>query len=123
MSDTRPLTCICDADRPSNEALATLMARVARRDKGALETLSVLVKPLVYAFHEGQVQAGRVPAEELEALVTATLWRVYQQRLGYDRQQPFRAWLLQLARDTVWERQGTHEPSRQALARPEHACP
>jgi len=107
MSNGYPIDCIRSADRPSNEELASLMAGVVKRDRGALERLHALVRPLVTAFLEGQIQAGRLRPDELEELVQGTLWMIYRQRLSYDRQHPFRAWLLGIARHTLLERQGS----------------
>ncbi|HYG06289.1 MAG TPA: hypothetical protein VD865_07730 [Stenotrophomonas sp.] len=111
MSDSYPASCVQSADRPSNDELVTLMAGVVRRDKGALEKLHVLVRPLVTAFHEGQVQAGRLHPDELDELVEGTLWTIYRQRLSYDRQHPFRAWLLQVARHALLERFNKPRPA------------
>ena len=103
MSDGNRGACLCYEDRPSNDELAALMAGVVKRHKGAIEQLHLRVRPLVMAFHEGQVQAGRVGAEELEALVHDTLWAVYQRRASYDAGHPFRAWLLHVARGALLE--------------------
>ncbi|MFI8717483.1 hypothetical protein ACIGHF_06275 [Stenotrophomonas sp. NPDC077464] len=99
MSHRPPPAGVSYADRPSNDELVALMARIRRRDKGALDRLHALVTPLVRAFHEGQVQGGRGDPCELEARVSATLWRIYRERHSFGHQQPFRAWLLQVARD------------------------
>jgi DNA-directed RNA polymerase specialized sigma24 family protein len=45
------------------------------------------------------VQGGRGDPCELEARVSATLWKIYRERHSFGHQQPFRAWLLQVARD------------------------
>ena len=104
MSDGNRSACLCNAGRPSNDELDALMAGVIKRQKGAIEQLHLRVRPLVTAFYEGQVQAGRVPAEELEVLVHHTLWAIYQRRASYDRRHPFRAWLLHVARGALLER-------------------
>lgn len=104
MFDGNPGPCISDPDRPSNDELDALMAGVVKRHKGAIEQLQVRVRPLVMAFYEGQVQAGRVRAEELDTLVHLTLWAIYQRRASYDRRHPFRAWLLHIARGALLDR-------------------
>jgi RNA polymerase sigma-70 factor (ECF subfamily) len=104
MSDGNRGACICDVDRPSNDELAALMAAVVKRHKGAIEQLHVRVRPLVIAFCEGQIQAGRLREAELETLVHETLWAVYQRRASFDGRHPFRAWLLQVARGALVER-------------------
>ncbi|MGC4012720.1 MAG: hypothetical protein QM805_29365 [Pseudomonas sp.] len=59
------------------------------------------VLPLLIAFFEGQAQAGRIGPRDLGELLRATLRQVDRQRAGYDPAVPFRAWLLELARQAL----------------------
>ncbi|MGF6488030.1 sigma factor [Pseudomonas frederiksbergensis] len=94
-------SCLCRVDRLGNDELCTLMADVVKHDGGASQQLLVTVKPLLTAFYEGQVQAGRVRREEVEGLVQKAFMALYQRRASYDSNIPFRAWLIEIARDTL----------------------
>lgn len=87
--------------RLSNEDLGHLLAAMVRREKGSAQRLFLAIAPLLAAFHGGQVQAGRVKAEDLEPLVQQSLVAVYRARASYvPGQLPFRAWLLDIARSS-----------------------
>ncbi|TFY85935.1 RNA polymerase subunit sigma-24 [Pseudomonas nabeulensis] len=94
-------SCLSKDDRLANEALRALMAHVVNGDRGASRRLSAKVTPLLNAFYEGQVQAGRIRPEHLDGLVQDAFKALLQNRTHYNPDQPFRAWLLEGARTTL----------------------
>ncbi|RON14956.1 sigma-70 family RNA polymerase sigma factor [Pseudomonas frederiksbergensis] len=94
-------SCLCRVDRLGNDELRALMADIVKHGKGASQQLLARVKPLLKAFYEGQVQAGRVRREEVEDLVQEAFMALYQRRASYDPNVPFRAWLIEIARYTL----------------------
>lgn len=103
MSEGYRMHCADETWRLSNDELNALMAEVARRGKGSAQQLFLAITPLLIAFYGGQVQAGRMKMEDLEHLVQQTLLVVYQNRASHDPGQPFRAWLLDIARSKMGE--------------------
>ncbi|CDF92132.1 hypothetical protein BN844_2242 [Pseudomonas sp. SHC52] len=100
---------LCRTDRLGNDELCALMAKVDRHGPQALQQLLAKVKPLLKAFYEGQVQAGRARREEVEGLIQEAFMVLQQRRADYDPSVPFRAWLIAIARDTLlyhWHNQG-----------------
>lgn len=93
--------CVCSVGRPSNDELSALMARVVVRGEGVSDALFVAVTPLLTAFFEGQVQAGRARREDLDGWVREACAALYRRRAGYDATRPFRAWLLDIAREQL----------------------
>ncbi|ROM67257.1 hypothetical protein BK653_16695 [Pseudomonas brassicacearum] len=94
-------SCLCSVDRLGNDELQALMIDVVKHGKGSSQQLLATVKPLLMAFYEGQVQAGRVRREEVEGLVQQAFTSLYQRRTSYDPNFPFRAWLIEIARCTL----------------------
>ncbi|MFJ3484626.1 hypothetical protein ACIPL1_14760 [Pseudomonas sp. NPDC090202] len=107
--------CVCSVDRPSNDELSALMARVAVRGEGASDALLVAVAPLLTAFFEGQVQAGRARREDLDSWVREAGGALYRRRSGYDATRPFRAWLLDIAREQLLDYLHSHADIAQSL--------
>lgn len=101
MTEGYRASCLCKVDRLANEALRTLMANVVNGDRGASRRLSTQVTPLLSAFYEGQVQAGRVRPEQVEYLVQRAFKTLLENRAHYNPGLPFRAWLLDIARGTL----------------------
>jgi RNA polymerase sigma-70 factor (ECF subfamily) len=93
--------CLSRVDHLGNDELCALMADVVKHGGGPLQQLLARVKPLLKAFYEGQVQAGRVRREKVEGLVQEASIALYQRRASYDPNVPFRAWLIEIARDTL----------------------
>ncbi|KQW28445.1 MULTISPECIES: sigma-70 family RNA polymerase sigma factor [Pseudomonas] len=94
-------SCLCSVDRLGNDELRALMIDLVKSGKGASTQLLATVKPLLMAFYEGQVQAGRVRREEVEGLAQQAFASLYQRRASYDPNVPFRAWLIETARRTL----------------------
>jgi RNA polymerase sigma-70 factor (ECF subfamily) len=59
------------------------------------------VTPLLIAFFEGQVQAGRIKRGETASLVQEAFKALYLEQPRYDPNLPFRAWILDIARSTL----------------------
>lgn len=95
--------CLDRHERPANDELCALMADVLEHDAPASLQLIATVTPLLLAFFEGQVQAARVERDNVEALVQQAFLTLYQRRAAYDSTIPFRAWLIETARDTLLE--------------------
>lgn len=87
--------CLVMTGRASNDELCAWLSADARSDSRAFQALFHAVAPLLLAYFEGQLP-GR--AAELEVLTLETLVAAYQHRASYDPRQPFRAWLLSIAR-------------------------
>lgn len=101
MTDTDRNGCLREIDRLSNEQLSALISGVVIDGKGASAPLFAAVAPLLIAFYEGQVQAGRARHEHLEALVQDAFLAIYQRCASYDPAHPIRAWLIEIARCTL----------------------
>lgn len=101
MTDSDRIGCLREIDRLSNEQLGTLITGVVIHGKGASQPLFAAVAPLLNAFYEGQVQAGRARHEHLDGLVQAALMAIYQRCASYDPTHPIRAWLIEIARCTL----------------------
>jgi RNA polymerase sigma-70 factor (ECF subfamily) len=100
---------LCRTDRLGNDELCALMAKVAKHGPRASQQLLATVKPLLSAFYEGQVQAGRARREEVDGLIQEAFMALQQRRADYDPGVPFRAWLIAIARETLlyrWQNQG-----------------
>jgi len=94
-------SCLCSADRLGNDELRALMIDLIGSGNSTPTQLLATVKPLLMAFYEGQVQAGRVRREEVEGLAQQAFASLYQRRSSYDPNVPFRAWLIEIARCTL----------------------
>jgi RNA polymerase sigma-70 factor (ECF subfamily) len=101
MSEGYRVNCISTAERLGNDELHALMAGVVRRDRRESQRLFATVTPLLIAFYEGQVQAGRIKCVETAGLVQESLKALYLVQQGYDPNLPFRAWILDIARSTL----------------------
>jgi len=87
--------CFETAGRVSNEELCAWLSADAKSDSRSFQLLFQATTPLLFAFFEGQLRERKA---DLNLLVMETLVEVYRQRVRYERSQPFRAWLLGLAR-------------------------
>jgi RNA polymerase sigma-70 factor (ECF subfamily) len=92
---------LCTAERLGNDELHALMAEAIRHGMPQSKLLVTTVTPLLIAFFEGQVQAGRVRCEDTQSLVQQTFNALYLGQARYDPNAPFRAWLLEIARATL----------------------
>jgi RNA polymerase sigma-70 factor (ECF subfamily) len=101
MAEGYRVGCLSAAERIGNDELHALMAGVVRRDRRELQQLFATVTPLLIAFYEGQLQAGRIKREETSGLVQESLMALYLRQQGYDPNLPFRAWILDIARSTL----------------------
>lgn len=100
MHENGHVSCLELAGRASNDELRAWLAADASSDSHAFQRLFQAVTPLLYAYFEGKLpQRG----EDLNALTLDTLLAVYLHRASYDPQQPFRAWLLSIARLSLTE--------------------
>ncbi|MFJ4345415.1 sigma factor [Pseudomonas sp. NPDC089401] len=122
MTDDYREPCIDRADRASNEELAALLAAAVDGHASALQCLSLQVVPLLLAFYQGQAQAGGLLRDAVDELVQQAWLAVYQRCAGYDPQRPFRAWLIEIACQTLVEHRRrqvafTPAPARKASAR------
>jgi len=98
MIDCYSNSCLHGIGRLSNEDLGALLAASATQGKGTSQQLFAAIAPLLSAFYEGQVQAGRAKSEHVEALVQEAFMAVYQRCASYNPAHPTRAWLLEIAR-------------------------
>ncbi|TFY84393.1 RNA polymerase subunit sigma-24 [Pseudomonas kairouanensis] len=101
MTEGYRASCLSTDDRLASEALRLLMAHVVSGNRSAGRRLSIQVTPLLKAFYEGQVQAGRIRPEQVECLVHSAFKALLEKPTDYDPCQPFRAWLLDIARTTL----------------------
>jgi RNA polymerase sigma-70 factor (ECF subfamily) len=101
MSEGYGESCVCADDRPSNDELSALIAQVVMRGQDAPQRLFSAVAPLLSAFYEGHIQAGRAKREDLETLVQRAFLAVCQRHGSFDGGHPFRAWLIEIARSTL----------------------
>lgn len=98
MSEEIRQSCVCGGGRPSNDEFSAL---IVTGGQGDTQPLFIAVAPLLTAFYEGQVQAGRARREDLEALVHQAFAALCRHRQSYDAAHPFRAWLIEIARSTL----------------------
>jgi RNA polymerase sigma-70 factor (ECF subfamily) len=103
MTDCYQNGCVSEIAWLTNDELGALIAGVVLHERGASNRLFTAVAPLLMAFYEGQVQAGRARQEHLEGLVHEALMTVYQRCPHYDRAHPTRAWLIEIARCKLLE--------------------
>ncbi|WP_460122445.1 sigma factor [Pseudomonas sp. S2_C03] len=96
-------SCLDRVHRPANAELCALMDDVLEHDTPASLQLIATVTPLLLAFFEGQVQAERVERDSVDTLVQQAFMTLYRRRADYDVNTPFRAWLIDTARDTLLE--------------------
>lgn len=101
MSEGYRDNCLCSAERLGNDQLCALMMATVEQGKTASRQLLVAVKPLLMAFYEGQVQAGRLGRDQVDGLVKQAFNLLYHRRARYDPDVPFRAWLIEIARSTL----------------------
>ena len=94
-------TCLCESDRLGNDELYALVAGAVRHGRGEAQQLFATVTPLLIAFYEGQVQAGRIRREDTGSLVQQAFRALYQEQAAHDPSFPFRAWLIEIARSTL----------------------
>jgi len=99
-------TCLCESDRLGNDELYALVAGAVRHGRGEAQQLFATVTPLLIAFYEGQVQAGRVRREDTGNLVQQAFRALYQEQDAHDPSFPFRAWLIEIARSTLLDNLG-----------------
>lgn len=95
MHENGHVSCLELAGRASNDELRAWLAADAGSDSQAFPLLFQAVTPLLLAYFEGKLQQH---CEDLDALTLETLLAVYLHRASYDPAQPFRAWLLGIAR-------------------------
>ncbi|MDU4255167.1 hypothetical protein [Pseudomonas sp.] len=93
--------CMNLAGRRSNAEFRVLVLGAGEPAGIASRQLYMALLPLLIAFFEGQVQAGRIGQPAMGELVRATLREVERQRAAFDPAIPFRAWLLELARQEL----------------------
>ncbi|WP_192564559.1 hypothetical protein [Pseudomonas gozinkensis] len=98
--------CLCEADRLGNDELYALVAGAVRHGRGEAQQLFATVTPLLVAFYEGQVQAGRIRREDTGSLVQQAFRALYQDSAAHDPSFPFRAWLIEIARSTLLDNLG-----------------
>lgn len=101
MAEGNRTSCLSTAERLGNDELHALMAGVLRRDRRESQQLFAAVTPLLIAFYDGQVQAGRIKRGETAGLVQEAFKALYLGQPGYDPNLPFRAWVLEIARITL----------------------
>lgn len=106
MAEGYRVSCLSAAERLGNNELHALMAGVVRRERRESEQLFATVRPLLIAFYEGQVQAGRIKRGETAGLVQESLKALYFGQAGYDPNMPFRAWIVDIARATLLGKTG-----------------
>ncbi|MGN8342492.1 hypothetical protein ACLEJQ_02645 [Pseudomonas sp. SMV71] len=99
-------SCVSSVDRLGNDELRALMMEVvqyggAAYGRAPLQQLLAKVEPLLKAFFEGQVQAGRLGCEAVDGLVRQAFTALYRRRAGYEPDIPFRAWMIDVARSTL----------------------
>ncbi|WP_159812277.1 hypothetical protein [Pseudomonas sp. 18058] len=107
MAEGYRVSCLSTAERLGNDELHALMAGFVRRDRRESQQLFAAVTPLLIAFYEGQVQAGRIKRGATAALVQEAFKALYLGQPGYDPNLPFRAWVLDIARSTLLGNSGT----------------
>lgn len=93
--------CMNLAGRRSNAEFGALILGSGEPGEAASRQLYMAVLPLLIAFFEGQAQAGRIVPQDMGELLRGTLRQVDRQRASYDPAVPFRAWLLELARQEL----------------------
>jgi RNA polymerase sigma-70 factor (ECF subfamily) len=105
MTEAKAACCDLAADRLPNDALVALMADAIRH--GAPPCARILEEATSFftAFYRGQVLAARVSDAELAHLVSAAVAALHRRCVTFDRQIPFRAWLMDIARLTMIEYQ------------------
>lgn len=101
MTEGYRASCLSTEERLANEALRALMAHVVNGDRGASRRLFAKVMPLLRAFYEGQVQAGRIRPEQVEYLIQGAFKALLDNPADDNPGLPFRAWLLDIARTTL----------------------
>lgn len=92
--DANGSCCRLATDRLPNEALVALM--VAAIDRGMPPCAQVLEEAtsVFTAFFRGQALAARIHEAELAPLVAEALTALHRHSATFDRNAPFRAWLL-----------------------------
>ncbi|VVO65750.1 hypothetical protein [Pseudomonas fluorescens] len=91
MAEGFRVSCLSTVERLGNDELHALMDAVVRRDKRESLRLFATVTPLLIAFYEGQVQAGRIKQGATASLVQQSLKALCLGQPRYDRNLPFRA--------------------------------
>ncbi|WP_130901454.1 hypothetical protein [Pseudomonas sp. Sample_23] len=114
MAEGYRTSCLSKAERLGNAELHALMAGVLRRERRESLQLFAAVTPLLIAFYDGQVQAGRIKRGATAGLVQEAFKTLYLGQPGYDPNLPFRAWVLEVARTTLQSNSGS-EPVFDAL--------
>ena len=89
--------CIVNAGRATNDELCSWLKADAHNDSSLFGLLFPAVAPLLEAFFEGQMHGAH--RGQIEVLIQNTLIAVCRRRAIYDPSRPFRAWLLELARE------------------------
>lgn len=116
MHENGHVSCLELAGRASNDELRAWLAADAGSDSQAFQSLFQAITPLLFAYFEGKLQQR---GEDLDVLTLDTLLAVYLDRASYDPQQPFRAWLLSIARLrlTEYRHNGRVRQQRDKLSR------
>ncbi|WP_225875070.1 MULTISPECIES: hypothetical protein [Pseudomonas] len=113
--------CLCEADRLGNDELYALVTGAVRHDRAESQQLFATVTPLLIAFYEGQVQAGRISREDTGNLVQQAFKMLYLEQARHDPDFPFRAWLIEIARSTLLINLGKRDMAT-TTASPPLAC-
>lgn len=102
MPEFHRTACLSQEGRLSNDEFTALMASAVRCGRDSSRSLFLAAAPVLIAFYEGHVRAGRLVATDVESLVQRALANLYRARAGFAAErQPFRAWLLDIARDSM----------------------
>ncbi|WP_248739049.1 hypothetical protein [Pseudomonas sp. MWU12-2029] len=110
--------CLCEADRLGNDELYALVTGAVRHDRAESQQLFATVTPLLIAYFEGQVQAGRISREDTGRLVQQAFKTLYLEQARHDPGFPFRAWLIEIARSTLLD-----NLAHRGITAPDHPGP
>lgn len=105
MTQAKATSCVLAADRLPNDALVALMAEAIRHRAPPCARILEEATSVFTAFYAGQALAARISDAELAYLVSAAMAALHRRCGTFDGQVPFRAWLMDLARDTMVEYQ------------------
>jgi DNA-directed RNA polymerase specialized sigma24 family protein len=96
--DANGSCCRLATDRLPNEALVALMVTAIDRGTPPCAQLLEEATSVFTAFFRGQALAARIGEAELAPLVAEALTALQRHCATFDREAPFRAWLLDTAR-------------------------
>lgn len=105
MKDAEASCCRLATDRLPNEALVALMVATIDRGRPPCARVREEATSVFTAFYRGQVLAVRISETELPPLVAEALTALHRHCASFDREAPFRAWLLDIARHVMVEYQ------------------